>query len=157
MTGRRRRGIVVHMSTVSEVEAVLPPLAELSAEPWGMRLRRARGEVEMRDAAQTISRLAWPVSHAVLARLEKRAEPPTDRRSKLWAVLLLVSYGYDPAKFGLSLDVVPDSINLRNIVYANTRPGETHIARQNDIPWLEATSDASVLVGAPDGRCRQAS
>lgn len=108
----------------------LPPLLPLPAETWGQRFRRARGDVTLEDAAERISALAQPVSYMVPARLEQLVEPPKSRRSQVTAVLFLLSYGIDPAEFDLDVGLVPSSIDLRQILFANSlRPVDTDIAR----------------------------
>jgi transcriptional regulator with XRE-family HTH domain len=87
--------------------------AELGEETFGERLHRARVRrgVRLRTLADQVS-VCWPVSHALLYRLELEPEPPADRRRRIIAALAVIALGYEPAVFGLSRDDVPPGMDL---------------------------------------------
>lgn len=94
-------------------------LVKLPAETWGQQFRRARGSVSLTQAAANLSRVAWPVSHMVIARMESRDDPPTSRSQQVLAALFLLSYGVDPAELGLDIDVIPQSIDVEQVILIN--------------------------------------
>lgn len=87
--------------------------AELGEETFGERLHRARVRkgVRLRTLADRVS-VCWPVSHALLYRLELEPAPPVDRRRRIIAALAVIALGYEPAVFGLSRDDVPPGMDL---------------------------------------------
>lgn len=105
-----------------------PALSALPVETWGQRFRRARRDVTLGDAAENISQVALPISYGTIVRLEQLVEAPTKARQQIAAVLLLLSYGYDPAEFGLGDVALPRSIDINQVAFINA--GDTDIARQ---------------------------
>ena len=77
-------------------------LMKLGQETWGQRLRRAREHagLSIYDAEKIVSRV-YPASYRTIARLEKLAAAPDDKRAVL-AYVAVVAYGFDPADFGLA-------------------------------------------------------
>lgn len=57
-----------------------------------------------------------PVSYGPFQRLERLASPPDNRKSRMWAGILILLCGYRPEEFDLSMDDVPEA--LRNAAIA---------------------------------------
>lgn len=87
-------------------------LARLPEENWGQRVKRARGKRTLEATADLVS-FAAPTSHTSLARLEELPEVPVNRKVRARAVLALLVYGYDPEGFGLSLDDLPQAVDVQ--------------------------------------------
>lgn len=90
-------------------------LTAFPVETWGERLRRARGRRALEAVATSISHV-YVISHTTIARLEKLTDKPTKLKQRRIAVLALLSYGYDPEDFGLSLDDLPSQLDLLGVM-----------------------------------------
>lgn len=96
---------------------------------WGEEvflLRKRRGRVSLRDAAEVITaETQWPVNAMTLQRIEQLDEAPSDPRVRIAATLALRGYGYTNVEaFGLSTDDLPRSITekrLRDLELAMSR------------------------------------
>jgi hypothetical protein len=68
------------------------------------------------------------VGRGTLVRLEDRQEPPTDRKNRGRAALVLALYGFELEPFGLSEADIPPAIDLAVL----------QRLRRNSIGWLTA-------------------
>lgn len=80
---------------------------------WGEKLKLAHDrqpalpkKLDYRELAERVSRV-YPISYSSLAVLTRHSEPPPQARTKLSACLLLLTYGYDPADFGIPIESIP--------------------------------------------------
>lgn len=91
-------------------------LDRLGEETFGEQLRRVRlrGGWTAREVAERVSD-CWPVTHALLHRLENETAPPSDRRRRIIAALYAVALGYEPEVFGLSRDEIPRGIDVESL------------------------------------------
>jgi len=99
--------------SIQAAEAVrhLPP------EPWGRRMKRAREDVahlSLDKAAKLISPYVF-TSASNISRMESLTEAPhraQSRSRRQLATVLVLSYGMDPAEFGLGDDDLPSGIDI---------------------------------------------
>lgn len=98
-----------------------PKLRKLYEPTFGEELHRIyrAGKAQHRfnylDRAAAISRV-MPVSDQTLIRYELLKEPPPRPRQRLLVYLAIISYGFDPAEFGLTPDNVPvGALDLRRV------------------------------------------
>jgi hypothetical protein len=87
-------------------------LSDLGEPTWGERLllARRRAGVNLAEAAHRVSQ-AVPVSYGTINRLEAMTSPPLNRKQRMYAILLLLAYSFDPADFGLSVEELPAALN----------------------------------------------
>lgn len=102
--------------------------------PWGARMRayREMAGLQMKESAALITE-AWPTSAMTLSRLEDRAAPPTQRRSRIVALLALVMYGVHPESMGISFDELPAFVDERKLAAA-IKKARRSSARSRCIP-----------------------
>lgn len=91
-------------------------LAELDAELWGERVRRARerAKLSVRTAAELVGAVL-PTSFRSIARLEEEPGVPDGRR-QLLAYVALLAYGFDPAGFGLGDSAASRLVNRDEVL-----------------------------------------
>lgn len=96
-------------------------LQELGPETWGDKLQRARRSrgLSLDQVAAIVSEIV-PVSYGPFQRLERLAESPEGRKTRMWAVVMLLICAYHPEEFGLSMEDVPapirDAAMARNVL-----------------------------------------
>lgn len=103
-------------------------LLTLDDDTFGDLLRRARdySGIRIRDAATKISDFER-TSHQRLLNLELLADPPSDAGRRVLAVLAAVTYGFDPAVFGLEWSYLPRRIDRADVISALApQPGATN-------------------------------
>jgi hypothetical protein len=86
-------------------------LRRLGPESWGNRLRRARQAVGLEF--RQVEEILFPhVSKSAVVRLEKRQEPPTYRKDRGRAALIVLLYGFELDDFDLSDADIPPAIDI---------------------------------------------
>lgn len=78
-------------------------LQELSPEPWGSRVRRARRAADLTyDQATELINAVYSASRRSIARLEDLDEAPPPGPRQILAYIALLAYGFDPDGFDLA-------------------------------------------------------
>lgn len=95
----------------------LAQLPSLPPEPWGDKLRRARGRLTQPQAAELAGRYIAQPDAATISRLEKRDAVPADRRRRNLAYILCLVYGVSPTDLDVGPDDAPSAmvIDLRDL------------------------------------------
>lgn len=89
----------------------------LRSEHWGERMAayREQAGLAQEEVAAMLSNVT-PTSPMTMSRIENRPDAPKQARTQLMAVLALIAYGVHPSVMGLTLDVIPPSLNLSRIL-----------------------------------------
>lgn len=109
-----------YVPAMAKASSGTPPFASLGPETFGDLLHRAYRRYKFTygaaydHAASAISEIS-PLSMQTLSRLELLEEKPTEVLPRMRAVLAILTYGFDPEEFGLSLDDLPSGLDGRSV------------------------------------------
>lgn len=142
-----------------------PQLKQLEPETWGQRVKRAYLE-QRTELGYTYANIAERINESGLAtmwtnsmqRLENFEEVPHQATSRLNAYLCLVSYGYDPSDFDLTVENVPliKTIGVQKVYDLIAPKGP----KDDRVRWHKAKKTAGQTTsrqGKPRSRCNEVS